>query len=239
MTYKNERYKEGNTVKLMFNPYVAADFEYSSDTILSTYRKVSFESTNITATSGDIMVCNAFGGIVTANSLASGDYDPSDYCEDYDTSVADRIVGILLSLDTFDGGVIDNIYSTIKKYYVFANNSDNYISDGYISNYYTERKIARATYGKQYGLKVDNYIDVELGYIDFDKICQLFASESVAVVSCDDSFPTSVTFQDDCGDLVYGGGSCNPIARMGVVMDDTIEVGLNRDTFKVKIKLLG
>jgi hypothetical protein len=186
------------------------------------------------------MVCNAFGGLAKTGSYTSGDYSVLDYCsDDYDTDVPNFLSGVVVSLDTFKGGVIDNIYSTVKEYHLFSNNGLNSLNGGLIDSYSVVRKTAKATYGKPYGTQIEHYIYVEFGNEDFDSMCQMMASPAIAVVSCDTDFPTSISFSNECDNTVYGGGSCNPIARMGVVMDDTIEVGLNRDTYKVKIKLLG
>lgn len=241
--YRNQRFKRGNTVSILYNPYLIIDTGAFTTVIenYNTYSIVEYSYGGLIYPSvPDIVTCSSFGGIAGISPSGS-------YSSEYENDIADKSyqVGyatIKIPRDCFMGNRTDYLDDYKDKIYVF-DSTISIVENAYISEYITSTQYGK--YGKypiNYRMNDDNRIKVILPEDNFDIICQIMMSQALAIVSCDDVY-TDISAIDIPDGLIhsypYGGGSLNPIIRQGTVMTNSIKKVRGLNSYELEIKLLG
>lgn len=238
-SYRNQRFKRGNTLTLAYNPFLVTDSGVWDKNVvdMGTYETIDYYFASSTYPSvGDIVTCSSFGGLAT-DDLGTGGYSAA-----YSVDDAYDVGGTRISIpkDCFDGQQDNYLTYGREKIYAF-NPSGGVVYDVYISEY-----IASAEYGKygQYGVNYrvnpDDRIKVIVPTGDFDVMCQILMSEAVALMSCDDVYSATPDIPEGIQHIYpYGGGSFNPIIRQGAILTNSIKKVRGINSYELEIKLLG
>lgn len=242
--YRNQRFRSGNTVSILYNPYITVDtgtfihigIGATFDTITYTYTGAAYPVAT------DIVTCSSFGGIASGSKTGaySSDYESTSY-DTAGGSYGVGGVGIAVPKDCFNG--LQESYLTTgykDKIYAF-DATTSIVEDVFISEYLSFTEYGK--YGKypvNYRMNDDNRIKVIVPESEFDVMCQIMMSDTIAIVSCDDTMSASPNIPIGLiQSYPYGGGSFNPIVRQGVVMTKSLKQVRGVHSYELEIKLLG
>lgn len=246
--YKNQRFKRGNKVDILFNPYIITDngkFYFLLDSSNATYDIITYNYTGEEYPSdNEIVTCSSFGGTVNPSSSFTGSYS-SDYQYEVGGDKSFKVGGfeLIVPKDCFDSTLLPPYLGDWKdKIYVY----DITLSNSRVDNAYISEYISSTEYGKygkypvNYRMNDDNRIKIIIPEGNFDIICQIMMSQAVALLSCDNTLSSSPNIPDGLIQSVpYGGGSLNPIIRQGSVITNSIKKVRGTNSYELEIKLLG
>ena len=242
--YRNERFKAGNRVTLYYNPIVVTSGRFFSGLIDYTdpaYKILRYDAiTSTSASSDNIFCCSSFGGIVDTAMTGSYSSEYGSLTESGDSAYESSFIDVKVPVDCFNDNYSDYIVGFDAIGYVFDDSSSN-ISDCYISEYETSAEYGKyGRYGVNHLVKPEDYITIIVPTDNYDIIAQMMMSQAIAVKSCDETAEETPDIPSGYTEIFpYGGGSLNPIVRMGSIETNSITSRRGINNYELKIRLVG